>query len=80
MKSFTHAISASLALLVCALLATPAAAQSFEVQTRTLKNGLTVLLMEQREVPIVSFNFIIKAGTVADPAGKAGLASLTAGL
>ena len=45
-----------------------------------LPNGMTVLLMEQHEVPIVSFNFIIKAGTVADPAGKEGLASLTAGL
>jgi zinc protease len=45
-----------------------------------LPNGMTVILMEQREVPIISFNFIIKAGAVADPAGKAGLASLTAGL
>src|SRR5690242_20990842 len=45
-----------------------------------LPNGMTVLLMEQHEVPIVSFNFIVKAGTVADPAGKEGLASLTAGL
>ncbi|HYJ46516.1 MAG TPA: pitrilysin family protein, partial [Pyrinomonadaceae bacterium] len=45
-----------------------------------LTNGMTLLLMEQHEVPIVSFNFIIKAGAVADPAGKEGLASLTAGL
>lgn len=45
-----------------------------------LKNGMTVLLMEQREVPVVSFNFILRAGSIADPAGKEGLASLTAGL
>jgi predicted Zn-dependent peptidase len=45
-----------------------------------LPNGMTVLLMEQHEVPIVSFNFVIKAGAVGDPAGKEGLASLTAGL
>jgi zinc protease len=45
-----------------------------------LKNGLTLLLMEQHEVPVISFNFIVKAGSVADPAGKEGLASLTAGL
>ncbi|HKS41927.1 MAG TPA: pitrilysin family protein [Blastocatellia bacterium] len=45
-----------------------------------LKNGMTVLLMEQREVPVISFNFIIKSGSVADPAGKEGLASLAAGL
>ena len=46
----------------------------------TLKNGMTVLLMEQHEVPIISFNFIIRTGSVADPNGKEGLASITAGL
>lgn len=45
-----------------------------------LKNGLTVLLMEQHEIPIVSFSFLVKAGSVADPAGKEGVASLTASL
>ena len=46
----------------------------------SLKNGMTILLMEQHEVPLVSFSFIVKAGSVADPSGKEGLASLTAGL
>ena len=45
-----------------------------------LKNGMTVLLMEQHEVPVVSFNLIVNAGSVADPAGKEGVASLTAEL
>jgi predicted Zn-dependent peptidase len=45
-----------------------------------LKNGMTLLLMEQHEVPIISFNFIVKAGSTADPAGKEGLASMTAAL
>lgn len=45
-----------------------------------LSNGMTLLLMEQHEVPIVSFNFIVRTGSVADPAGKEGLASMTAGL
>lgn len=45
-----------------------------------LKNGLTVLLMEQREIPIVSFSFIVKAGSTADPVGKEGVAGLTATL
>lgn len=45
-----------------------------------LKNGLTVLFMEQREVPLISLNWIVKSGSVADPAGKEGVASLTAGL
>src|SRR5262245_50490393 len=45
-----------------------------------LRNGLTLLLMEQHEVPIASFNIIVKTGSVGDPAGKEGLASLTAEL
>jgi zinc protease len=45
-----------------------------------LKNGLTLLLMEQHEVPIVSFSVVVKSGSVADPQGKEGLASLTAEL
>jgi zinc protease len=46
----------------------------------TLKNGMTVLLMEKRGVPMVSFAAIVKAGSAADPAGLEGLASSTAGL
>src|SRR5215510_3283769 len=46
----------------------------------TLKNGMTVLLMEKRGVPMVSFAGIIKAGSTADPMGQEGLASATAGL
>ena len=45
-----------------------------------LKNGMTVLLMEKRGVPIVSVAAIVKAGSVADPVGDEGLASITAGL
>ena len=45
-----------------------------------LKNGLTVLLMEKPGVPIVNFYAIVKSGSAADPAGQAGLASMTAGL
>ena len=43
-----------------------------------LKNGMTLLLMEQKEVPIINFHFIVRAGSVADPAGKEGVAALTA--
>src|SRR5262245_19605495 len=45
-----------------------------------LKNGMTLLLMEQREIPLVSFNFVVKTGSTADPAGREGLASLVAEL
>ena len=43
-----------------------------------LPNGLTVLLMEQHETPLVSFNVLVKAGATADPAGKEGAGALTA--
>jgi zinc protease len=45
-----------------------------------MKNGLTVLLLEKRGVPMVNVAGIVKAGAVADPAGQEGLASVTAGL
>jgi len=43
----------------------------------TLPNGLTVYLMEQREVPTISLSAVIPAGAIYD-GQKAGLASLTA--
>src|SRR5258708_40260617 len=45
-----------------------------------LKNGLTLLLMEKHGVPIVDFAAVVKGGSVADPAGQKGLASVTARL
>lgn len=46
-------------------------------QKFTLKNGLTVYLMEQHEVPKISVSVILPAGAIYD-GNKAGLASLTA--
>lgn len=83
-----RAVLVSLLALV-SLAALPAAAQTAAPGSAlklpaykkiALKNGLTVLLMEQHEVPIVSFSFMVKTGAIADPEGKDGLASLTAGL
>jgi len=45
-----------------------------------LPNGLTLLLMERHELPLVSFQLVVKTGSVADPAGKEGLAAVTAEL
>jgi zinc protease len=45
-----------------------------------LRNGLTLFLMEQHEVPIVSVSAIVKAGSTADPAGKEGVAAIAAAL
>lgn len=45
-----------------------------------LKNGLTLLLMEKHEVPMVSLAAIVKTGSTADPEGEEGLAAVTASL
>lgn len=47
-------------------------------QKHLLENGLTVLLLKRRGLPLVSFRFLLKAGALADPARREGLASLTA--
>lgn len=49
--------------------------------TRTvMPNGLTVLILEQHSLPIVQIHALVKVGSAQDPADKAGLANLTAGL
>ena len=45
-----------------------------------LKNGLTVLLLEKRGVPLIDMFAIVKTGAAADPLGQEGLASVTAAL
>jgi predicted Zn-dependent peptidase len=47
---------------------------------RTLSNGLPVWIVEQHEVPVASVSLVVKSGAAADPAGKYGLASLTAAM
>jgi zinc protease len=46
-------------------------------QKFTLKNGLTIYLMEQHEVPLINVSVILPAGAIYD-GEQAGLASLTA--
>jgi zinc protease len=45
-----------------------------------LPNGLTLLLLEKHELPLVSVEVTLRSGSVADPAGQEGVASLTAAL
>jgi zinc protease len=77
-------MSARRVLLVLALLgasgfgATPVAARLAlpPVTRATLKNGLTVLVMPTRRLPLVDFRLVVRAGAVNDPHGKEGVASL----
>jgi zinc protease len=48
------------------------------IQKRSLGNGLSVWVVEMHEVPVVDVTLIIKSGAASDPAGKFGLANLTA--
>ncbi len=67
--------------LLLFLSALPLAAQdvaSFEkrITVKTLKNGLTVLVMERPEAPVFSFHIMVDAGSVQDPKGGSGLAHM----
>jgi predicted Zn-dependent peptidase len=50
------------------------------IQKRMLSNGLPVWIVERHEVPVVHVNLVVLSGTGDDPAGKFGVASLTAAL
>jgi zinc protease len=50
------------------------------VQKHKLSNGLDVWIVEQHEVPMAQVNLIVRAGSAADPAGKFGVASMTANM
>ena len=47
---------------------------------RTLANGLRVIVVQKSGVPLVAARLMIKTGGEADPAGRAGLADMTASL
>ncbi len=50
------------------------------ITTRTLPNGLTVLVAEYHELPLVVFHLLVQGGAAYDPEGKEGVADLTADL
>jgi zinc protease len=59
--------------------AAPSRAFTLPVPKRfTLPNGLTVMLLEQHRLPVLSANLVVLAGSDRNPAGKPGLASFTA--
>src|SRR5512147_3139146 len=45
-----------------------------------LENGMVLLLSEKHDIPMITVNMAIAAGSTAEPAEKPGLASLTASL
>jgi len=67
-----------LAALVC-LGTAPAEAKVAlpKAQEFALSNGLAVRVISRHELPLFSMQLVLRAGSVYDPAGKEGLASLT---
>jgi len=50
------------------------------VARRVLPNGLTLLVVEQHELPLADFLLVVGSGNEADPTPRGGLSSLTAQL
>src|SRR2546423_11800392 len=48
------------------------------IVTRQLPNGLKFIIVEQHELPLADFVLVLGSGGTADPAGKGGVANLTA--
>jgi zinc protease len=46
----------------------------------TLSNGVRLLISENHELPVINIHVFVPAGSVSDPAGKAGLAEATAAI
>jgi zinc protease len=58
----------------------PVDARIPDVASRTLSNGLRVLVASNEALPLISADLRIASGSSADPDGRAGLAGLTADL
>jgi zinc protease len=50
------------------------------ILTRQLPNGLKLMIVEQHELPLADFVLLVGSGGTADPAGKTGVANLTASM
>jgi predicted Zn-dependent peptidase len=50
------------------------------IVTRELPNGLKLMIVEHHELPIADFILLVGSGGTADPAGKMGVANLTAAM
>jgi zinc protease len=51
-----------------------------EHERLALGNGVALILVPRREVPLVAFNAVLRGGGVGDPSSRPGVASLVAGL
>ena len=50
------------------------------IEKTKLSNGLEVWMVEQRELPVIAMNLVLKTGQVNEPDGKTGVAGMTTSL
>ncbi|HUQ11854.1 MAG TPA: pitrilysin family protein [Steroidobacteraceae bacterium] len=85
---FVAAVWSTFAMFAVAMCTVPAAAAAAAPvgvkvpanQRFVLPNGLTVVLVPKKDVPMIAFSGFVRGGSLADPAGKPGVGSLVAGL
>ncbi|HXG66627.1 MAG TPA: pitrilysin family protein [Blastocatellia bacterium] len=73
MKNWKKAAGLSLALLLFLSLSAAARAQSFDVKTHTLKNGMKILVQEDRSIPSVALYIFYRIGSRNERPGTTGL-------
>jgi zinc protease len=74
----TRTLFAACGVLLAVLLGGPCSAAEIKPSRTVMPNGLTVLLLDQPFLPIVTVNVLVKAGAVYDPDALAGLSSMVA--
>ncbi|HET6955337.1 MAG TPA: hypothetical protein VFI56_02110, partial [Vicinamibacterales bacterium] len=76
-----HGVSGQTAPVDRAQLPVPGPTRPFPfpaIEKSTLPNGLRVWTVHHTQVPLVAFTLLIRRGAASDPAGKEGLAAVTA--
>jgi len=69
-----------IAFVAALFIALPTASAVPPIQQATLSNGLSVLLMEAHNVPMVAMKLVMPAGSAFDASAKGGTATLLAGM
>ena len=73
MNRFAGAVQFSLVLFIFAPLAIEARAQSFDVKTHTLKNGMKILVQEDHSIPNATMYIFYRVGSRNERPGTTGL-------
>jgi predicted Zn-dependent peptidase len=75
-QTIRRVVVALLLVLLPAAAAGPARGQSLRHEKYTLENGLTVILHEDRTLPVAAVNLWYRVGAKEEPAGRSGFAHL----